>query len=128
MSSGIIVYFLPMCRAPGILSSLVSVYCTNIYYLPMTCQAEDPDATSSVVYSLVGGDPTGLFTIDPNTGRVRVANESGLDMSDLKTDHIILTVEVNSCCVSLITYNTRCMSLILNIHFNFSLNYLKFSN
>lgn len=72
----------------------------------MPYQAEDPDATSSVVYSLVGGDPTGLFTIDPNTGRVRVANESGLDMSDLKTDHIILTVEVNSCFASLITYNT----------------------
>ncbi|XP_050727023.1 cadherin-87A-like [Eriocheir sinensis] len=62
---------------------------------PLTVMAEDPDATSSVVYSLVGGDPTGLFTIDPNTGRVRVANESGLDMSDLKTDHIILTVEAS---------------------------------
>ncbi|MPC44216.1 Cadherin-87A [Portunus trituberculatus] len=62
---------------------------------PLIVTAEDPDATSSVVYSLVGGDPTGLFTIDPSTGRVRVAKESGLDMSNLKTDHIILTVEAS---------------------------------
>ncbi|KAK8407296.1 hypothetical protein O3P69_002092 [Scylla paramamosain] len=62
---------------------------------PLIVTAEDPDATSSVVYSLVGGDPTGLFTIDPSTGRVRVASESGLDMSNLKTDHIILTVEAS---------------------------------
>ncbi|XP_071526000.1 cadherin-87A [Panulirus ornatus] len=62
---------------------------------PLIITAEDPDATSRVVYSLVGGDPTGLFIINPDTGRIRVANESGLDMSKLKTDYIILTVEAS---------------------------------
>ncbi|KAK4292814.1 hypothetical protein Pmani_034453 [Petrolisthes manimaculis] len=63
---------------------------------PLYVMAEDPDTTSRVVYSLVGGDPTGLFTIDPNTGRITVANTTtGLDMSHLKTDYIILTVEAS---------------------------------
>ncbi|XP_027213278.2 cadherin-87A [Penaeus vannamei] len=62
---------------------------------PLFVQAEDPDATSRVVYSLVGGDPGGLFTIDQTSGRVRVANESGLDISNLQSDYIILTVEAN---------------------------------
>lgn len=62
---------------------------------PLTVNAEDPDATSQITYSLVGGDPTGLFVIDGNSGRIRVANESGLDISDLRSDQIILTVEAN---------------------------------
>nr|XP_053634394.1 LOW QUALITY PROTEIN: cadherin-87A-like [Cherax quadricarinatus] len=62
---------------------------------PLFVTAEDPDATSRVVYSIVGGDPTGLFTINPDSGRIRVASESGLDISNLKTDYIILTVEAN---------------------------------
>ncbi|XP_076043934.1 cadherin 87A isoform X2 [Oratosquilla oratoria] len=57
--------------------------------------AIDPDATSRVTYKLVSGDPTGLFAIDASTGHIRVANESGLDISNLKSDLIILTVEAS---------------------------------
>ncbi|KAB7497169.1 Cadherin-87A [Armadillidium nasatum] len=57
--------------------------------------ASDPDKTSRVKYSLVGGDPNKLFTIDENSGRIRVSDPKGLDISNMKQNELILTVEAN---------------------------------
>ncbi|MGI9589878.1 MAG: cadherin repeat domain-containing protein, partial [Myxococcota bacterium] len=39
----------------------------------------DPDAGGTLRYVIVGGDPGGVFTIDPVSGEIRVADGSGLD-------------------------------------------------
>lgn len=44
-----------------------------------TAQSSDPDAADSARYTIVGGDPEGIFAIDPDTGVITVANGSCLD-------------------------------------------------
>lgn len=57
-------------------------------------QARDADKTSEVIYSIKLGNIQDLFTIDHHTGEVKVTNLAGLDMTNVPTDTIDLTVQV----------------------------------
>lgn len=58
-------------------------------------QARDIDKTSSITYSIIAGNIHNLFSIEPQTGRIIVANISGLDMTNVPTNNIVLTIEVS---------------------------------
>ena len=57
-----------------------------------TLSAVDPDAGQSLSYSIIAGDPTGVFTIDPATGALSVNDTSQLDA--VGTPVYTLTVQV----------------------------------
>lgn len=59
--------------------------------------AQDLDKTSHVTYSILAGNDDNLFSIDPNTGKIRITSNRGLDLSnDTESDNtIVLTIEVN---------------------------------
>lgn len=58
--------------------------------------ARDLDKTSHVTYSIIAGNKD-LFSIDPNTGKLRITSNKGLDLSNETNtdDNIALTIEVN---------------------------------
>ncbi|XP_071055461.1 cadherin-87A [Onthophagus taurus] len=59
--------------------------------------ARDMDKTSKLIYSIIAGNDNDLFKIDSNTGKLKVSNNKGLDLTnDSKTnDNIVLTIEAN---------------------------------
>ncbi|XP_046393425.1 cadherin-87A-like [Ischnura elegans] len=56
-------------------------------------KAEDPDKTSDITYSIAGGNTHNLFSVDPHTGEIRVANPQGLNMTKVSGDLVVLTLE-----------------------------------
>lgn len=44
-----------------------------------TVTATDPDGDPNLIYQIIGGNPLGAFSVDPNSGVVRVANKAALD-------------------------------------------------
>ncbi|GFS53692.1 cadherin-87A [Trichonephila inaurata madagascariensis] len=62
---------------------------------PLRVQAVDADATSVVQYSIIAGNSFNIFAIDGRSGEISVNQRNGLDVSALKTDTIILTVQAN---------------------------------
>lgn len=50
-----------------------------------TMAATDDDAGQKVTYSIVSGNTNGAFTIDPNTGKITVANAAALDFETTPT-------------------------------------------
>lgn len=58
-------------------------------------QARDTDKTSEITYSIIAGNINNLFSIEPHTGRIIVANIHGLDMTNVTTNNIVLTIEVS---------------------------------
>lgn len=59
--------------------------------------AIDKDKTSIVKYSIIAGNKDGFFDIDPDTGKFKIVNNGGLDVSNdpNQNDHILFTVEVS---------------------------------
>lgn len=59
--------------------------------------ARDLDKTSHVTYSIIAGNRDNLFSIDPNTGKLRITSNKGLDLSNETNtnDNIELTIEVS---------------------------------
>lgn len=58
-------------------------------------QARDIDKTSEITYSIIAGNVNSLFSIEPRTGKIIVADIHGLDMTNVTTNNIILTIEVS---------------------------------
>jgi len=54
--------------------------------------ASNPDIGDSITYTIIGGDPSGAFAINSNTGEITVADDSQLDYET--TPSFVLTVEV----------------------------------
>jgi hypothetical protein len=52
---------------------------------PVSPAAMDPDAGDTFTYSIVGGDPDGVFAVDPVTGILRVADAVPLDFETSPT-------------------------------------------
>jgi len=59
-------------------------------------QAQDADKTSYITYSIIEGNINNLFSINPQSGEITVSNPHGLDMTNVSSDVIVLTVEVSS--------------------------------
>ena len=57
-----------------------------------TVTATDPDHATTLTYAITGGNPSGAFAIDPQTGVITVANASVLDFESNPT--FTLTVRV----------------------------------
>ena len=55
----------------------------------------DVDAGDDVTYSIVDGDPQGVFEIDPITGQITVADDSTLDQSITSTYQLTVQVQDN---------------------------------
>ncbi|XP_063930740.1 cadherin-87A isoform X2 [Zophobas morio] len=55
----------------------------------LVVEAVDADKTSHVTYSIISGNDDGLFSIEPNSGKIRIASNKGLDVSN-DTDNIVL--------------------------------------
>lgn len=68
--------------------------------------ARDLDKTSHVTYSIIAGNKDNLFSIDPNSGKLRITGTKGLDLSNETNtdDNIVLTVEVS------VQPNCRCIA------------------
>ncbi|KAG8178249.1 hypothetical protein JTE90_000350 [Oedothorax gibbosus] len=62
---------------------------------PLRVQAVDADATSVIQYSVIAGNSHNIFAIDGRSGEISVTQRNGLDVSALKTDTILLTVQAN---------------------------------
>lgn len=58
----------------------------------LVIQAIDADKTSHVTYSIIAGNDEKLFKIDPESGKLRIANGKGLDVSNGTDNLISLTV------------------------------------
>lgn len=58
-------------------------------------QARDVDKTSEITYSIIAGNINNLFSIEPQTGKIIVANIHGLDMTNITSNVIVLTIEAN---------------------------------
>ncbi|XP_060523658.1 cadherin-87A isoform X2 [Cylas formicarius] len=54
----------------------------------LVIEARDADKTSHVTYSIVSGNDEELFKIDSETGKLRITNNRGLDVSN-DTDNVI---------------------------------------
>ncbi|EEZ99177.2 cadherin 23 [Tribolium castaneum] len=55
-------------------------------------EAVDADKTSHVTYSIISGNDEGLFSIEPNLGKIRISNSKGVDVSNDTENVILLTV------------------------------------
>lgn len=71
-------------------------------------EAVDADKTSHVTYSIISGNDEGLFSIEPNLGKIRISNSKGVDVSNDTENVISLTVMVRRSYVRrniLLTFN-----------------------
>ncbi|CAH0559618.1 unnamed protein product [Brassicogethes aeneus] len=55
-------------------------------------EARDADKTSHITYSIVAGNDENLFSIDQKIGKIRIADNKGLDVSNDTDNVIVLTV------------------------------------
>lgn len=55
-------------------------------------EANDADKTSHVTYSIISGNDEELFSIDSKTGKIKVANNKGLEIRNDTDNVIALTV------------------------------------
>lgn len=62
---------------------------------PLRVQAVDADSTSVIHYSIIAGNSYNIFAIDGRSGEISVTQRNGLDVSALKTDTILLTVQAS---------------------------------
>ncbi|PSN52632.1 hypothetical protein C0J52_14597, partial [Blattella germanica] len=67
----------------------------NKFEPPLRVEARDADKTSHITYSIIEGNVNNLFSIDPYSGELSVSNRHGLDMTNVSSDVITLTVEAN---------------------------------
>lgn len=58
-------------------------------------EAVDADKTSHITYSIIAGNDEELFSVDPNTGKIRIANNKGLEVRNDTDNVIALTVMVS---------------------------------
>lgn len=58
-------------------------------------QARDKDKTSKITYTLIDGNKMGLFSIDPDTGVITIANKGPVDITNSSHDWIALTVQAS---------------------------------
>jgi len=58
-------------------------------------QAQDADKTSYITYSIIEGNINNLFSINPQSGEITVSNPHGLDMTNVSSDVIVLTVQAS---------------------------------
>ncbi|KAJ1523428.1 hypothetical protein ONE63_001290 [Megalurothrips usitatus] len=75
-------------------SAVIDEGATN-FEPPLVVEARDADKTSEVMYSIKQGNIQNLFAIDSHTGEVKVSNPAGLDMTNVPTDTIDLTVQAS---------------------------------
>ncbi|XP_076318163.1 cadherin 87A isoform X1 [Tachypleus tridentatus] len=66
-----------------------------VFNPPLKVKALDADVTSLPSYSIISGNNLKLFSINNHTGEILVSNPAGLDVSALRTDLIILTVQAS---------------------------------
>jgi hypothetical protein len=64
---------------------------SNVGTLVGAVVASDPDPSQTVTYAITGGNTNNTFQIDPNTGNITVANNSGLTTAN---SPFLLTVKV----------------------------------
>ncbi|XP_073989842.1 cadherin 87A [Rhodnius prolixus] len=62
---------------------------------PLQVHARDVDKSSQILYYIIDGNINDLFTIDSKTGEIFVANKNGLDMTNVTSDTIRLTVQAS---------------------------------
>ncbi|XP_025829338.1 cadherin-87A [Agrilus planipennis] len=60
-------------------------------------EATDIDKISHISYSIIAGNNNNLFSIDPNTGKIRIANSKGLSLKsgNDEDNNIVLNVEAS---------------------------------
>ncbi|KAF8763163.1 Cadherin-87A like protein [Argiope bruennichi] len=83
------------CQTPGSVHSATIDEGAFKFDTPLRVQAVDADATSVVQYSILAGNSHNIFAIDGRSGEMSVTQRNGLDVSALKTDTIILTVQAS---------------------------------
>ncbi|XP_065338532.1 cadherin-87A [Cloeon dipterum] len=57
----------------------------------LTVQAEDPDVSSKITYSIVEGDPEKMFHLDPDSGEFTIRAKDGVS----GTDQIVLKIQAS---------------------------------
>lgn len=60
---------------------------------PLYVAATDPDKTSQVEYYIVSENVPNLFSLDPHSGEITVADKDGLNMSNVTTGTVVLVVQ-----------------------------------
>jgi hypothetical protein len=60
----------------------------------LVVEAIDADKTSHVTYSIISGNNEGLFSVEPNLGKIRISSNKGLDVSNDTDNIILLTIMV----------------------------------
>jgi hypothetical protein len=82
--------------SPQIFASDVNLY-RNSYagYQVTTAFASDPNATDVLTWAITAGNDAGIFSIDPSTGQVTVANTSALMATGASSIPLTLTVTDN---------------------------------
>lgn len=57
--------------------------------------ARDADKTSEIKYSILSGNTNNLFNIESDSGKILINDPNGLDMTNVTTDNVVLTIEVS---------------------------------
>lgn len=63
---------------------------------PFKVRALDDDFSSTLTYTIKGGDPNGMFSLDPITGEVRVMKALKVNSSELVTEVFALDIQVTN--------------------------------
>ena len=58
-------------------------------------QARDKDKTSKITYAIVGGDKSGHFAIDQDTGEITIRNKGRVDLTNSTHDWIALVIQAS---------------------------------
>ncbi|XP_063226687.1 cadherin-87A isoform X2 [Bacillus rossius redtenbacheri] len=67
----------------------------NKFEPALIISARDADNSSKISYSIVEGNSNNLFLIDSHTGEITVADPKGLDMTNVTSNPIQLTIEAS---------------------------------
>lgn len=62
---------------------------------PFRVRAIDDDSTSILTYTIMDGDPGGMFSLDAKTGDVRVVKPLEVNSSHVPTEEFTLTIQVS---------------------------------
>ena len=63
---------------------------------PFIVEAYDNDTTSVLSYEILDGNPDGLFTVDAQTGEIRITKPLEVNSSQVTTEEFMLTLQVSS--------------------------------